>query len=94
MTAALTLEPRLDVAAAEPLTAAIKAHAGSDLVVSARQVTHIGTPCLQVLLSAVKTWKANENTFTMTEISVACKDQLDVFGLTGADFSTGEDHNE
>ena len=55
----LQLPEILDLTAAAPLAQSFLSRRGSELSVDASQVRRIGTQCLQVLLAADATWKAD-----------------------------------
>ena len=52
----LLLPPALDFAAAAPLAAALLEHLGDDVTLDGSRVQRMGASCLQVLLSARRTW--------------------------------------
>ena len=49
----------LDLTAAAPLAEALRSHRGTELSIDASQVQRVGAQCLQVLLAATATWKAD-----------------------------------
>ena len=49
----------LDLTAAAPLAQSILSYRGAELSVDASQVRRVGAQCLQVLLAAAATWKAD-----------------------------------
>ncbi len=55
----LTLPSNLNLVAAAPLKAQFLALRGEAIYVDGANVTRLGGPCLQVLLSARKTWIAD-----------------------------------
>jgi chemotaxis protein CheX len=55
----LQLPEVLDLTAASPLAEALLAHRGRELSVDAGGVRRAGAQCLQVLIAAVATWKAD-----------------------------------
>lgn len=55
----LQLPEVLDLTAAAPLAQELLARRGGDLTVDASQVRRAGAQCVQVLLAAVATWKAD-----------------------------------
>ncbi|SDK77554.1 STAS domain-containing protein [Aliiruegeria lutimaris] len=81
MSAKLALPARLDLPAAAPLSEAITALRGQDLCLSAEAVTHLGTPGLQVLLSAARSWAADGKSFSLQSCSEALSEQLTIFGI-------------
>ena len=62
---ALDLPPALDLRAAPDLAAALLAHRGGDVSLDGSSVRHLGGQCLQVLLSAQRTWAADGRTFRL-----------------------------
>ncbi|NDR58105.1 STAS domain-containing protein [Aliiruegeria sabulilitoris] len=87
MSAELALPARLDLPAATPLAEAITALRGQDLRMSAEAVTHLGTPGLQVLLSAARSWAADGKSFSLQPCSEAFTEQLSIFGIDSAALS-------
>ena len=81
MSAELALPARLDLPAAKPLAEAILALRSQDLCLSAGDVTHLGTPGLQVLLSAAQSWASDGHTLSIRAPSDALIDQLAILGL-------------
>lgn len=55
----LQLAEVLDLTAAAPLAQSLIPRRGSDLTIDASKVRRVGAQCLQVLLSAEATWKAD-----------------------------------
>jgi chemotaxis protein CheX len=80
MTATLALAPVLDIRAAEPLQASLLALRGQPVVLDAAQVERLGGLCLQVLLSARRTWEADGQTLTLAPDNAAFTDQWAAFG--------------
>ncbi len=58
-TGKLQLAEVLDLTAAAPLAQSLLPRRGSDLTIDASKVRRVGAQCLQVLLSAEVTWKAD-----------------------------------
>ncbi|SNT13525.1 STAS domain-containing protein [Tropicimonas sediminicola] len=85
MTAVYALPARLDLPAATPLAGELRSLRGAPLSVSADAVTHLGTPCLQVLLSAQRSWQADGHRLTLETPSPEMDEQLALFGLSTAD---------
>lgn len=86
--ASLALPPRLDLSTAAVLAEDLRALRGSDLVLDAGPVTHLGTPGLQVLLAAVTSWAAAGHTLSLANVPEGLEDQLVQFGLHPADLTT------
>ena len=55
----LQLPQVLDLTAAAPLAQSLLSRRGADLIVDASRVQRVGAQCLQVLLAAAATWKAD-----------------------------------
>jgi chemotaxis protein CheX len=55
----LKLPEVLDLAAAAPLAKSFLSRRGAELAVDASRVRRLGAQCLQVLLAAAATWKAD-----------------------------------
>ncbi|WP_207209887.1 STAS domain-containing protein [Tropicimonas sp. IMCC6043] len=81
MSTDLALPTRLDLPAATPLAEAILALRGQDLRLIGEEVSHLGTPGLQVLLSAVRTWSRDGKRLSLAAPSGAMTEQLALFGL-------------
>ena len=79
----LSLPSVLDPAAAAPLRSLLLAHRGEDLELEASSVTRIGGQCLQVLLSAQRTWRTDGKQFRLRAVSGACRDALAITGAAG-----------
>ena len=77
-----TLDAVLDVAAASPLAAMLGARRGADLDLDASGVERVNGLCLQVLLSAAKTWTADGARLSLRHPSAAL---LQVLRITGAE---------
>ena len=82
MTAVLTLAPVLDLRAAEPLKAELLSRRDEALALDASGVDRLGGLCLQVLLSARKTWAADGQPFTVRAASDAFAAQWEAFGAS------------
>lgn len=78
--ACVSLAPVLNSAAAVGLSSELLAVRGRPLQVDAGEVRQIGGLCLQVLLSAGKTWAADDVAFALTPVSQALRDQASLFG--------------
>jgi chemotaxis protein CheX len=63
----LQLPEVLDLTAAAPLAQSLLSRRGAGLTVDASRVRRVGTPCLQVLLAAAATWKAEGVEFRVTK---------------------------
>lgn len=86
MSDVLKLVPVLDLNAAEPLKAELLARRGADLTIDASAVDRLGGLCLQVLLSAKRTWQADGVNLKLEPLSDALAEQWVAFGAP--DFNT------
>lgn len=87
--ASVALPVRLDLSNASALADELRACLGADLALDASAVTHLGTPGLQVLLAARKSWDAAGHSLSLINAGDTLAEQLSQFGLTPADLSTG-----
>lgn len=90
MTAPLSLAPRLDLPAANPLAEAIRARTGQALDLDAGNVAHLGGLCLQVLLAAAASWRAAGQPLRISPRSQAFEEALAMFGLAPAQLESGQ----
>lgn len=77
----LALAARLDLSAAEPLAAALRAHGGADLVIDASGVSHLGALGLQLLGAAALSWRAAGHRLRIAPRSDAFDAALQTFGI-------------
>ena len=77
---AVSLPAVLDLQAAGPLRAELLALRGRPLTIAAWQVGRLGGLCLQVLISARKTWAEDGVALRLDEPSEAFIEQLAGFG--------------
>lgn len=77
----LDLPEVLDLKAAAPLAIAFLERRGAEIVVDASRVEKLGGQCLQVLLSAAFTWKADEVPFGVVAASAGFLDGLALLGI-------------
>ena len=80
----------LDFKAAAPLTVEFLTLRGRPVDIDASHVARLGGQCLQVLLSAAKTWKADETPFALVNPSSEFVEGLARLGVSAAEFSEGE----
>ena len=71
----------LDMTFAGPLAENLLAKRGAQLTVDASGVQRVGAQCVQVLMSAVSTWKADEVAFSITNPSPEFRDALSLLGV-------------
>lgn len=84
------LPAKLDLPAASGLARDLSSRRGRPLTLDAAGVTHLGTPGLQVLLSARKTWLEDGHALALTNFGESLKDQLSPLGLRPADLACGD----
>ena len=75
----LQLEPVLDLGAAERLHARLMEVRGQPLDIDASQVERLGGLCLQVLISARDTWRADGQSAVIGQASTAFDDAWSLF---------------
>lgn len=80
MTHNMTLDPVLDLRAAASLKESLLAVRGEDVVLDASEVQRLGGQCLQVLLSAKRTWGVDGRIFTISPQSQSFATSLKLFG--------------
>lgn len=85
--ARLRLPPRLDLPAAGPLATELRDLMGGPLEIDGSDVTHVGTPGVQVLIAAAKSWQAAGHDLVIADPSDALVDQIAVLGLGLGDLS-------
>jgi chemotaxis protein CheX len=78
--ATVSLPAILDLQAADPLRAELLALRGRPLDIDASQVARMGGLCLQVLLSARRTWEADGLPLRIDQPSEAFIEQMAAFG--------------
>ena len=86
----LTLAPVLDITAAAALHAALLARRGAPLGLDAADVRRLGGQCLQLLVSARKTWDADGLALIFTATSPAFDRDLALLGCSIADLTQSE----
>ena len=91
MTETILLPPRLDTAALRSLAQGLSSatHAGHDIELDARDVTHMGALSAQLFVAAARDARARGATLTFTSISERAMDQLAMMGLTPTRISEG-----
>jgi chemotaxis protein CheX len=93
MPGTLALPEILDLKAAAPLAGEFLTLRGSELRVDAARVQRLGGQCLQVLLSAAMTWKADELPFVLINPSDDFLDGLARLGISADDFINQDTHH-
>lgn len=76
----ICLAPALGSAAAADLAGELLAVRGQPVIIDAGAVEQLGGLCLQVLLSASRTWAADNVSYALTPASRAIRDQAAVYG--------------
>ena len=71
----------LDVTASGPLAENLLSVRGSKLTLDAGNVQRVGAQCVQVLMSAVSTWKADKADFCIVNPSPEFRDALTLLGV-------------
>ncbi len=86
----IELPPILDLNAATMLAVEFLARRGEAVGVDASRVERIGGQCLQVLLSAVKTWKADAVPLAFAGASSGFTEGVRRLGVAPAEFTEEE----
>jgi chemotaxis protein CheX len=90
MTQTLQLPEVLDLTCAGPLAESLIAMRGAAITLDAAQVQRVGAQCVQVIMSAIATWKADDRTFSITDPSEEFRDALSLLGVGLAEISMEE----
>jgi len=77
----LSLEKVLDLNEATALHGKLMALRGSDVAVDAASVERVGALCVQVLMSAAKTWEEEKLSFTFSKMSDALAKTMQLIGV-------------
>lgn len=77
----LALEKVLDLNEATALHGKLMALRGSDLSVDASSVERAGALCVQVLMSAAKSWEEEKHSFTFSKLSDALAKTMQLIGV-------------
>lgn len=86
----LQLPEVLDLTFAGPLAESLLAMRGAPVAVDAAQVQRVGAQCVQVIMSAVSTWKADGLALSVVDPSPEFRDALSLLGIGLAEISTEE----
>lgn len=78
----LKLPAILDLNAASRLHEQVLALKDKNVAVDASDVTRVGTQCIQILLSAARSWRAMDMTFSVNQSSDAFAKTLQLLGVT------------
>lgn len=85
----IELPPVLDLRAAKPLADQLLSLRGNSVKLDASKVEKIGGQCIQVFLSAAKTWEADCSDIEVVSPSPAFLAGLQTLGLSTDHLSTG-----
>jgi chemotaxis protein CheX len=85
----IELPPHLDLPAAAPLAEAFVKRLGAPLAIDAANVNRLGASCLQVLLAAARSWKAEGDALTLQNPSARFLEDLTLLGLEPGTFLNG-----
>lgn len=77
----LSLDTVLDLNAASTLHSRLMELRGSDLVIDASPVERVGALCIQVLMSASRTWEEEERSLTFSQMSDALTKTMQLSGV-------------
>lgn len=83
----LKLPENLDLSATVKLVELLSAKRGAALVINASEVIRVGAQCLQILLSAQRTWEADNLSFRIVEPSQPLVDCLSLVGISQSDLN-------
>lgn len=78
----LSLDNVLDLNAASSLHSQLMAERGSDLAIDGSAVERVGALCIQVLMSAAKTWEEEKHSLTFSQMSDAFMKTMQLAGVT------------
>ena len=79
--AVLRLPVSLDLPAARPLAAALLERRGQPITIDASAVGQIGAQCVQVLLSAKRTWEADGVSLSIVNCAARMIEDLKLIGI-------------
>jgi chemotaxis protein CheX len=85
----IELAENLDMPASVPLAESLSKLVGEPLAVDASRVQRLGACCLQVLLAAARTWKAEGDALTLQNPTPRFLEDLNLLGLEPDTFLTG-----
>jgi len=85
----IELPENLDMPAAVQLAEAFAKSLGEPLAVDASRVMRLGASCLQVLLAAARSWKAEGDALSLQNPSDRFLEDLNLLGLEPATFLNG-----
>jgi chemotaxis protein CheX len=77
----LSLDNVLDLNAAGTLHTKLMSMRGSDLAIDGSSVERVGSLCIQVLMSAAKTWEEEKHSLTFSAMSDALMKTMQLTGV-------------
>ena len=86
----LNLPSSLDLPAARPLAAALLARRGRPIVIDGSAVGQLGAQCVQVLLSAKRTWEADGVGLSIVNCAPRMIEELKLIGIDRTTLAIGE----
>ena len=89
MTDSLRLDARLDLPAAAALLASLRDNTGQEVALDFSDVRHLGAICLQVLISAARSARAQGRSLRLLNVSDRVVEQMRVMGVTPEDVAGG-----
>ncbi len=87
---AIRLPEFLDLAAAKPLARTLLERRGTPIVIDGSAVSQLGAQCVQVLLSAKKTWNADGVPLSLVNCAPRMVEDLHHLGIDPATLMSGE----
>ncbi len=87
---ALRLPECLDLLAATPLARTLLERRGKPIVLDGSSVHQLGAQCVQVLLSAKRTWGADGFPLSIVNFAPRMIEDLQLLGIDSTTFTTGE----
>jgi anti-anti-sigma regulatory factor len=87
---AIRLPEFLDLAAAKPLAKTLLERRGTPIVIDGSAVSQLGAQCVQVLLSAKKTWNADGVPLSLVNCAPRMVEDLHHLGIDPATLMSGE----
>jgi len=86
----LLLPEYLELSAATPLARALLERRGEPIVLDASSVQRVGAQCIQVLLSARRTWSADGVALSIVNCAPRMIEDLQLLGIDATTLTSGE----
>jgi chemotaxis protein CheX len=86
----LRLPEVLNLTYAGPLAESLLPMRGAEVALDAAEVQRVGAQCVQVIMSAIATWKADDVAFCIADPSREFRDALSLLGVGLAEILTEE----